>query len=485
MAFNRRRFLMGIGGAIVGLPFLEGFSVRSAHAAAIPSYALFHRKGNGVQQAYGKNPNIQPNPYANNPARETERWWPTTFGPGAMNSAMLSAATTSAMSELGTYGSKMTIVRGLYHPYGTEVGHSEGYAQGLTGAGIKGPDLGKRSMGESLDGRIARELTPTSPDPLFMTTGRPENVSPSYRALRDIDPEVTVRRQGDNDLVGIFNRLFLPGLSDTQARELLQNQRKSVNDLVREDFALLLSDSRLSKSDKDRLDLHLSSIRDLEQVLQCSIPGSLQSDVANYQAVFATDNSGQAGNSIAQFGTTSAKLAVLAIACGASRSVLINLGNPQDDTTYRQVPGAEIDDFHNLSHRFKNDDAANPIGGAELLHHRIDRFHLQQFKKILDGLSAYAFADGSTLLDKGVCVHYSDLGTGYHNITQLPYLYAGGVDGALKTGQYIDVVSEPLVKFLNTIGAAVGLKNGSGAPLDDFNASNNGGKTGRLSALIA
>ena len=52
MAFNRRKFLLGVGGALVGLPFLEGLAAKTARAAdAIPPYALFYRRGNGVQQA--------------------------------------------------------------------------------------------------------------------------------------------------------------------------------------------------------------------------------------------------------------------------------------------------------------------------------------------------------------------------------------------------------------------------------------------------
>ena len=59
-------------------------------------------------------------------------------------------------------------------------------------------------------------------------------------------------------------------------------------------------------------------------------------------------------------------------------------------------------------------------------------------------------------------------------VTQLPYLYVGGADGKLVTGQYVDADKEYLVKFLNTIGAAVGCTNSANAgPLDDFNHDNN------------
>lgn len=479
MAFNRRRFLAGIGGAIVGLPFLEGLAPKTAKAATVPPFALFHRQGNGVQQAL----------FGGNPAGEPERWWPTGFSYGAFTQAMLTADTTTAHNELAAYATKMTMIRGLRHPVGTQLGHPEGFIQGLTGAGVKYennvPNFQRCApLGESLDNRIARELTPSSPLSLFMGVGARNGQGVSYLQQKAADG-TQLPRTGEENLEAIFNRMFLPGLSDSQAQAVLQARRKSVNDLVREDFKTLSQDTRLSKSDQDRLTIHLDAIRDLEQALQCTIPTSLQSEAATYQALYNSDPEWWKGNSLDQFGTMAAKLASLAIACGSSRSVLINMGQPQDVTPYNQVPGAQNVDFHSISHRQKTDgDPRTNIPNAQVLHHQIDRFHLKQFKKVLDLLAAYTFSDGTSLLDKGVCTHFSDLGSGQHDIYQLPYLYVGSCDGVLKTGQYVSVSNEPVVKLLNTLGAAVGLKNAAGTPLDDFNADNNGNITGRLGALI-
>ena len=79
------------------------------------------------------------------------------------------------------------------------------------------------------------------------------------------------------------------------------------------------------------------------------------------------------------------------------------------------------------------------------------------------------------MLDEGVSVWLNDLSTGPpHSGTNIPYVCAGNAGGFLKTGQYVDaadVNANRYVthnKFLNTIGAAVGVKNASGGPLDDF-----------------
>ena len=75
-------------------------------------------------------------------------------------------------------------------------------------------------------------------------------------------------------------------------------------------------------------------------------------------------------------------------------------------------------------------------------------------------------------------VHFSDLGSGQHIVSQLPYLYVGGANDKLVTGKYILEDRQYLVKFLNTIGAAVGCTNSAGnGPLDDLNADNNNYRT--------
>lgn len=479
MAFNRRKFLLGIGGALVGLPFLEGLAAKTARADdALPPYALFYRRGNGVQQAlFDRKPNAEP-----------ERWWPQIpYGP--ITAAQLAASTNSAIAlELASYASKLTIVRGLRHPVGTQDGHREGFIQGLTGAGVKYPNdqpdaYNCDPLGESLDNRIARELTPASSTSMYMALGAHALGGVSFLAAQDAQGK-QVTRAGDENLLALYSRIFLSAEqgTDEAAHQLLVERRKSVNDLVRDQLVALRKDPRLSKSDVERLHSHTDAIRDVEQALSCMLPATLQGDLSTYQKSYDADWS--KGSVVAKFGTVMSQLAALALACGATRSLLINVGEPQDILTYHDVAGASSYDFHSISHR-QSDDDRNAISNAQLMHHSIDRFHLQLFRSILDRLSTYRYADGTTLLDQGVCLHYSDIGSGQHEISQLPYLYVGSAGRALRTGLYQDENGQAVVKLLNTIGAAVGCKSSTGGPLDDFNASNNGDIRGRLTSLVA
>ena len=475
MAFSRRKFLVGVGGAMVGLPFLEGLVPKEARANELIAnpkpYALFYRRGNGVQQSiFDRNSYPSQDGYGNSMPREPERWWPmqdasTSFPFGALPGNF---GPISALSEIDAYAAKTTLIKGLRHPYGTENGHPEGAAQGLTGAGVKyandQPDFQScLSLGESLDNYIARSLTPANPESLYMgvMTGGTGGLS-WIREGATIFP-----RAAEENLLKIYNDIFYPFTQPQGALDLIKNQRKSVNDLVRADITSLRNDPRMSKADQDRLSLHLNAIRETEIALgACLVPGTLLSDVQNYDP-----------NSINAKVTVIGKLAALAIACGVRQSVLVNIGVPQDIIQYSDVPGAGGFEFHAISHRQKTENDLNPPPGfsstAQALHHQIDRYHLKQFKVILDLLNQYDIPGGKTLVDAGANVHFSDLGSGQHIITQLPYLYVGGVSGKLVTGQYINEDKQYLVKFLNTIGAAVGCKNKLGGPLDDLNADNN------------
>ena len=142
MAFSRRKFLIGIGGAVVGLPFLEGLVAkkRARIDNGPPPFALFYRRANGVQQAL----------FNRDFTREPERWFPN-LPYGTVTSAALAAPPSQpqgcALSELAGYASRLAIVRGLCHVVtGTLNGHREGFIQGLTGAGVKYPKRHSRHL---------------------------------------------------------------------------------------------------------------------------------------------------------------------------------------------------------------------------------------------------------------------------------------------------------------------------------------------------
>lgn len=460
---NRRRFLRGVGGVAVALPFLETFAPKRRAQAGeedVPSFAIFVRQGNGVAQETFDG--------------EPERFWPS-FGPGPLTQANLMADSNRALSELAAHASKLTFVRGINFAFpGNGCGHSGGGNQVLTAAQVSLDPSGNesKSMGESIDNRISVELGGAGEEPLTLYAGRKYGYLDevlSYRGPLQL-------RAAERNPFTVYMDLF--GLSevDPEVLEAIRARRKSVNDLVRSQMQTLLARGDLAATDRQRLDLHFQSIRDLETGIVCGLSDEQVGAIDATQAILDDDTQIDAVIR-AHF-----DIIALAMACGARRSATLQIGSGNDGTQYF-VDGAQQKSFHKISHRIDSDgDMGPPIPNADVLHHLIDRKLLGTFNHLLDKLAAYELPNGS-LLDYGVACFTNDLSNKWHSYENVPYILAGSAGGFLKTGVYVDAGDVANNKILNTIGAAVGCRNGGGEPLDDF--GDPGLPKGLVDAIVA
>jgi hypothetical protein len=294
----------------------------------------------------------------------------------------------------------------------------------------------------------------------------------SYRGAND--------RRGaqTNPKVAFDNIMGLVDLDEGTANALA-TRRQSVNDLVRNQMQSLLGRTDLSSDDRDRLDLHFTSIRDLEiQLADCA-----PLDAPTVNAIEAIDGDHQNGDRVVEVAQLHIDVIALALSCGYTHAVTLQVGNGNDGTRYRWQ-GEEFPSYHWISHRiFADGSDGDPIPDAQSKHAAVDRIHAQLFGRLIDRLSAYT-NDAGTLLDKGVCAWINDLSNGPpHSINNLPYILAGGADGYLRTGAYVDAGDVTHNKLLNTLATAVGLRKGNGGPVDDFGHSSLQG--GLIDEMIA
>ncbi len=460
---KRRHLLRGLGGCAVALPFLDAFAPKKRASAAegdAPPFAIFVRQGNGVAQETSDG--------------EPERFWPTA-GPGALTVAGLSGDTGRALSELGPYADRLAIVRGCNFAFpGNGCGHSGGGNQCLTAAQVSVDPAGNESlsMGESIDNRITSELGAAGEEPLTLYAGRKFGYLDevlSYRGPLQI-------RAAENNPLTVYENLF--GLSnvDPAILEALRARRMSVNDLVRDQMQTLMSRSDLSTADRQRLDLHFTSIRDLEIGIVCGLSDAEVASIASVAE--AINDDGTIEDQI----RTHFDIIALTMACGVRRAATLQIGCGNDQTTYF-VDGAVQKTFHKISHRIDSDGSeGDPIPNADVLHHLIDRKLLGLFGYLLGKLQAYEMPSGD-LLDCGVAVFTNDLSNKWHSYENVPYILAGSAGGTLRNGVYVDAGDVANNKILNTIGAALGCTNASGGPLDDFGDPSLPG--GRIDSLIA
>lgn len=458
---SRRKVLRGLGGAVLGLPFLDAFELPKARAAEPEeSFAIFFRQANGVAQAQET---IEI-------GSEPERFWPRDLG-----ALTLETMTGRAVDELVEFRDKLLMVQNVNaedYDFGG-CGHARGAFQCLTARGPWRVGAGSASEagGESLDHRIGRELNPVGRDSLFLYAGQTfayallggpciSHRGPGQRRAATQSPWNAYRQ-----IVGGET-----GLSEGAFREIADRQR-SINDLVREQMNAVLRHPRLSGADKHRLDLHFGNIRDLEKALTCRAPDEALASLENIDFALNTMD----GDEVLALARLHIKVAAMAVACGHTRSVCIQVGAGNDALTRYRHPetGALMDNFHYISHRRTNHDSTggSVIAGSDLLHHYIDRQFARTFRDLIATLDGYVMPSGGTLLDKGIAYWFNDLSNGpEHGYQNLPTIVAGSANGFLRQGELVRVggTGANLNRLMNTIGTAVGVRKENGDPLDDF-----------------
>ncbi|MDX2020066.1 MAG: DUF1552 domain-containing protein [Deltaproteobacteria bacterium] len=440
---DRRRFLRGTGVAL-GLPLLESFMPKTARAAGpAPGYAVFLVDMNGVQQQPG---------FGNEP----ERFWPTKAG--ALTTASMMADSGRAVSELAAYADYLNIIRGVSMAFdGNGCGHSGGGNQLLTAAKVSADPAKNKSlaMGPSADYRISQALAGKEPFALY--------AGPKYGYIND-----HISFRGTKDLIiaeanpwTAYSKIVSMTGGAGAAQELVLNRRRSVNDLVRGELNVLLGDKTLSSADRQRISMHLASVRDIEQQMVKELPAATVADLKSVDGQQGTD-----GNRLKVL-ALEFDLAVFALASGQHRVVFIQNGDGTDGIGYT-VNGVKLPSYHHISHRINGDGTeGTPIDGADLMHHQIDRIHLRHFGMLIGKMGAVKTPMGS-LLDLGFAAWANQLGDGYHQYKNVPYIIAGRAGGYLKTGQFLDLPKVMNNKLLNTLITAAGVRSSAGGPIDDF-----------------
>jgi hypothetical protein len=322
------------------------------------------------------------------------------------------------------------------------------------------------AAGESIDHRIGRELNANGNESLFTyagtTGGWLGGPCLAYRGAGMRRSALTTPRSAFQALTG-----GSVGGEPT----LIEQRQRSINDRVRGDLSALLGLSRLSSADRARLDLHLSSVRDIERAIECSADADLASRVEN-AGPSSTD-----GDAVFSHVRLYMDIAVLAVACGHTRSVTIQVGSGNDGSTRYHDPstGAQMEgNFHFISHRRLSHDSQGVIlPNSDLLHHAVDVQFAEAFRYLIEKLEERQVPSGA-LIDAGMAIWFNDLGNGpAHSAKNCPWIIAGSAGGFLKQGQFIrvsggDTNALTHARLLNTIGSAAGLRKSNGDLIDDF-----------------
>jgi hypothetical protein len=286
--------------------------------------------------------------------------------------------------------------------------------------------------GTSVDQEIARRLAPATPYGTIELGYQCGNLHPAKRMIYS-SPGAT--KNPLDDPAQAFEQLF-GGEVDTgeEAAAKAALRRQSVLDTALGDFNARRG--TLSATDRNRLDAHADSIRELERSLVGSSTACTKPLApADISAETAIDR--QSDLIAGMFG------------CGLTRIASFQLRIADNDNSLYPWAGLDEGGHHTLSH--ENDDATL----ATLA--EVYTWYSRRFAYLLDKLAATPDVDGTSVLDNTLVIWGSELGVGWsHSLDNVPFVFAGGASGRLRGGRYLKVTNQTTNRVLVTAMHAMG-----------------------------
>lgn len=445
---NRRAFLWGAGGVALGLPFLEGLPERSAWAQNDPPQFLYF-----MVAACGV---------------VASDFFPS--DKGAITTAALQSSG-KAVAALADHADSLLLVDGVNYPGNlTNCGHAQGLVQSLTGVGPSGGGSTTQSTGISADMVMSNELNPAGTDPLTLYSGAKSYIAEriSFTGPGNARPAERNPYNVYRGLVGLVGNgadgTTSAGEVDSTANELITRET-SVNDLIRDDLQSLLARSDLSAADRQRLDAHLTAVRELEMgMVQVATAGCEQAEL-DVSTIESMQNLQYSNNNhmIEQLVKLHSELVALAFACNANRVATIQWGDGTDGSIYDVPSNSRKWKFHHVSHRMQSDGASGNDPTALEAHKEIDALRMETLKHALDHFAMRGLFSNAAIVWTN---HVSDGPS--HSFRNIPYVIGGSLGGTLKQGQYVSAGNTSNANLLTTLIQKAGSSGsvGNGSTLD-------------------
>jgi hypothetical protein len=457
---SRRHFLRGLGGATLGLPFLEALAPRTARAQAlgpIQRFGVFFGC-NGVDMA---------------------RWFPA----GAYGALTDQHLTGTANEALIPFRSKLLIPRGIHmapRSGGRDPGGGDDHGRCMAHKLTAFPAALETGLatGPSLDYVLSQAINPGAAGarrlPLNLWVGRPGN-SGGLDYISYSGPGQAIAAI-NNPWDAYASLVSLNSVTDqsAEARDRILLKRQSVLDLVSTQFDRLRQ-LPLSTLDRQKLDMHFTAVREVEVQVSGTGLACLDPNIATGATAF------QGNTALAMeeaeypvVADLQTDIFALALACDMTRVATLHFDRGSGGPTFRWDGMNHEYNHHKLSHGKVRDDCfgestengcANVAGFTDMLHD-IDRWHQRKLARLLQKLDSYVEADGRTVLDNSAILYTNEMSDGkLHSFMDLPYIIAGSAAGRFRQNLYFPLGPEgqtdqsaPHNKLLNTILNVMGVE---------------------------
>jgi hypothetical protein len=433
---NRRTLLRGAGSIAIALPWLEAMGIeKSAHAAAAAAapaqrFLAVYTPGGTVRAKYT----------------------PT----GTEMAPVLSPILKPLQPIMDA--KKLLIIDGLDMKSAVGEQHQAGIIAWMAGTSQNGTSYAKGpSVDQVIATRLAAQKQRSKKSLEFAVrwaTGKSKGLLSPMNAINFEDNTKFSPIPPRLDPVQIWTDLF-GSLTPTPGGDALIARKKSILDFVNKRYAAL--SLRLGANDRQKIDQHLTKIREIEQGLGGTIPPPMickaptQVSTTDYNprtGLNSSDNGSikdiATDTAIPKVGMYMMDMMVMAMACDMTPVGTFQWSDTEAKHTF---PWLSLPEHH---HFYQHDGGFKP---AEC--EKIATWYSQMHLYLLQAMDKVDMG-GHSLLDESVVLFGSELqDPPTHGKTNMPFMLAGG-GGGLIGGRWLKYASLPhnnlLVSILNLFG---------------------------------
>lgn len=271
--------------------------------------------------------------------------------------------------------------------------------------------------GASLDQHLVAQLKPTT---------RFESIElgiqgASTGLLYKMGPRAPLGMVASVDPAKTFDRLFgdMTG-QDAASLARIRRRRQSVLDHVKEELSSV--SSTLGGDERQKLELHLESLRTIEKRIAGSMMPATSASACNSTLLQAKVDALK--SDYVSHGEIQMDIMALALACG-----LTNIGSVRWASSSSDVRHTWI----NSTREWHNQLAHGGSGAADEFR-RVTHWYAEQFASLIKRLKAYP-EGGGTLLDRSLVIWGSDMANGGHGFRGATFVIGGKCGGAIRPGR--------------------------------------------------
>lgn len=406
-----RRTVLRAAGVTVALPWLEALAASEAVAKPKRFAALF--MGNGISP---------------------KNWWAK--GSGA------DMELSKSLEPLAPFRSKLNVISGLFNKNATGVGIHPGQTGNiLSGAALqKGAVLrGSISMDQVLAAHSADDVAQPS-----LVLGCEQPITGYHESNFSMAYSSHISWQDANSPVPmeVYPSLAFDSLFDSQG----SRRTASILDRVKDQATAL--NSKVSSTDKAKLEEYLTSVREVEKRVEKARGDKTKSDARGTSPLAMKRPDNGLPEDIREHMRLMTDIIALGFQTDKTRVATLLMCRDLSGLFY---PFLDVRQAHHPTSHEDNSDA----------YERVTRFYVGHLAYLATKLAAMKEGD-STVLDNSCLMFVSNMWSGsQHDSKKLPVLLVGGLGGALTTGRVLNYL-EKAEEERRLCGLYVGLMNRMG-----------------------